>query len=126
MPSTSYDYQISYPGNAHPPGVVAAVRLRVFRALHVVGQPSQRPGRITRPDHCNIESAAGLRQRPTCYLKDALGTPRLIGPHNTDSAGRVTFAVRAPARGTTATYVVGLPATDHFISSSTAVAVTGT
>ena len=125
VPSTSYDYQVSYPGNPTHQAVVAAVRLRVFRALHVAANHPSAPAgslvQLTATSNPPLVSGTAY-----LYLKDSLGTPRLIGPHRTDSAGRVTFVVHAPARGTTATYVIGLPATEHFINSATAVTVTGT
>ena len=125
VPSTSYDYQISYPGTPTHQAAVAAVRLRVFRALHVTANhPSAAAGspvQITGSSNPPLVSGTAY-----LYLKDALGTLRLIGPHSTDSAGRVTFTVHAPARGTTAIYAIGLPATDHFINSSTTVPITGT
>ena len=108
----SITYTASYAGDAdHGPAAASAGTGLVLRVTEWVDHARARAGTLVHLAALPTPSAAGLKT----YLQTTCGgVACTLGPHDTNSYGRVTYAITAPPRGTVRKYRVKVPGSwDH-------------
>jgi hypothetical protein len=125
-PSISYDYLISYAGDANHS---AASFDQLIRIAHRVSIAANHP---SAPAGSSVElTAHTLPPLPNgrSYLaaRNQFGVAVRLGPHPTSSTGAVIYTVRAPARGQSVAYRVEVPGSNHYIDGASPwIVITGT
>jgi hypothetical protein len=124
-PSASFDYKLEYAGDPDHGSATITLQIRVARKVtDSVDHPRATAGTIVL---LTAVTAPALVNGKT-YLQVMLSNGyRTLGPHNTTTAGRVVYSIRAPARGTTLRYRVYVPGVSGYLNSYGGwVAITGT
>lgn len=112
-PAISYDYRLTYAGDVDNATVTAATRIRVAHRV------AERLDRTLAPAGTYVHlTATPLPALPNgkTYLQTYTTRAVTLGPHNTDSSGRVIYTIRVPAKGKKATYRVYVPGTGGYIN----------
>ena len=125
-PSISYDYLISYAGDANRSPASFDQRIRIAHKVSIAANRTSAPAGspILLTAHTLPVLANG---KSYLAVRNAFGAAVRLGPHPTNSAGAVTYTIPAPARGTSRAYRVEVPGSNHYIDGASPwVVVTGT
>lgn len=124
IPSQTYSYLFTYAGDADHTPRTALTRIRVARRVSL--RADHTSGAAGTLAHLSVTTTPPL-VKGTTYLQKFTTRFVDLGPHDTNSLGATTFAVKFPARGTSVRYRVRVPGRDGYIDSVTAiVTLTGT
>ncbi len=124
IPGIGYDYQLRYPGDTDNAAVTAATRIRVaHRVTETLDHASAPAGSYV---HLTATVAPNYPNGKT-YLQKFTTRAITLGPHNTNSASKVTYTITAPTKGTTIKYRVAVPNSGSYITGyGTWLTITGT
>lgn len=125
IPSISYDYTVSYAGDATHAPATAATRIRVARRVTISANRTSAPAGTA--VQLTARTAPPVANGQTYLLRWVGDHWITVGPHRTTSTGTVVYTVKTPARGTSVRYRVRVPGTAGYIDGySAAVTLTGT
>jgi len=124
IPGIGYDYQLRYAGDTDNAAVTAATRIRVaHRVTETLDHASAPAGSYV---HLTATVAPSYPDGKT-YLQKFTTRAITLGPHNTGATSKVTYTIKAPAKGTKIKYRVIVPSGGSYIAGyGTWLTITGT
>jgi hypothetical protein len=124
LPGISYDYQLRYAGDTDNAAVTASTRIRVaHRVTETLDHASAPAGSYV---HLTATVAPSYPDGKT-YLQKYTTRAVTVGPHNTGATSKVTYTIKAPAKGTKIKYRVAVPSGGSYIAGYGAwLTITGT
>jgi hypothetical protein len=124
IPGIGYDYQLRYAGDTDNAAVTATTRIRVaHRVTETLDHASAPAGSYV---HLTATVAPSYPDGKT-YLQKFTTRAITLGPHNTGATSKVTYTIKAPAKGTKMKYRVAVPSGGSYIAGyGTWLTITGT
>jgi hypothetical protein len=124
IPGIGYDYQLRYAGDTDNAAVTASTRIRVaHRVTETLDHASAPAGSYV---HLTATVAPSYPNGKT-YLQKFTTRTITVGPHNTGATSKVTYTIKAPAKGTKMKYRVAVPSGGSYIAGYGAwLTITGT
>jgi len=113
VPGIGYDYQLRYAGDTDNAAVTASTRIRVaHRVTETLDHASAPAGSYV---HLTATVAPSYPDGKT-YLQKYTTRAVTVGPHNTGATSKVTYTIKAPAKGTKIKYRVIVPSGGSYIT----------
>jgi hypothetical protein len=124
IPGIGYDYQLRYAGDTDNAAVTASTRIRVaHRVTETLDHASAPAGSYV---HLTATIAPSY-PNGTTYLQKYTTRAITVGLHNTGATSKVTYTIKAPAKGTKIKYRVIVPSGGSYIAGYGAwLTITGT
>src|SRR6266571_4445626 len=124
IPGISYDYELRYAGDADYAATTATTRIRVaHRVTDKLDHASAPAGTYA---HLTATVAPSYPDGKT-YLQKYTTRAVTLGPDNTGATSKVTYTIKAPAKGTKMKYRVAVPSGGSYLAGYGAwLTVTGT
>jgi hypothetical protein len=113
IPGIGYDYQLRYTGDTDNAAATASTRIRVaHRVTETLDHASAPAGSYV---HLTATVAPSYPNAKT-YLQKYTTRAVTLGPHNTGATSKVTYTIKAPAKGTKMKYRVMVPSGGSYIT----------
>jgi len=124
IPGIGYDYQLRYAGDTDNAAATTSTRIRVAHRVTETLDHASAPARSY--VHLTATVAPSYPNGKT-YLQKYTTRAITVGPHNTGATSKVTYTIKAPAKGTKMKYRVAVPSGGSYIAGYGAwLTITGT